>query len=49
MDDKKEFVKPEAEIVAFADDDIITFSTNEGAYPDEWTGEPWQLVGGNLI
>lgn len=37
---KKVFLKPEAEIVDFADEDIITFS-NGGDAPNSWTGEPW--------
>lgn len=43
MDDKKkkkEFIKPTAEIVDFANDDIITFS-NGGEFPEDWTGETW--------
>ena len=41
MDDKKKkYVIPEAEIVDFADEDIITF-TNSGVFPDEWIGEDW--------
>ena len=43
MDDKKkkkEYVQPEANIIEFATDDIITFS-NGGEFPDTWTGEWW--------
>ena len=39
MDDKK-FVIPEAEILDFAAEDIITYSVN-AEFPDEWTGEDW--------
>ena len=42
MDNKKqkEFIVPEAIIIAFDDEDIITYS-NRGEYPNEWIGEPW--------
>ena len=39
MDDKK-FVKPEAQILDFSGEDIITYSVNE-EFPDTWTGEDW--------
>ena len=37
---KKVFVKPEAEVLDFGNNDIITFS-NGSEYPDEWIGERW--------
>ena len=36
-DEKKKFIVPEAEIVDFVDEDIITYSTG-GEYGDAWTG-----------
>ena len=39
MNDKK-FVKPEAEVLDFSGEDIITYSVND-LYPDNWTGEDW--------
>ena len=41
MDDKKKkkkFIIPEAEIIEFKNDDIITLSTGETA---NWEGEEW--------
>ena len=38
MNDKKKFVIPEAMIMLFATDDIITYSTGEE--PDDWSGYP---------
>ena len=42
MDDKKKYVKPEAEVVDFINEDIVTVSDNEtkgwyeDGYQEEW-------------
>ena len=45
MDDKKKkkYIIPEAEVVDFADDDIITYSdgTQRAAWDDDNNGERW--------
>ena len=42
MDDKKKkYKEPEAEIVKFTVDDIITASLAESAEEPGWTGEGW--------
>ena len=40
MDDKK-FVMPEAEIVSYSDEDIITQSLVRGDEDPGFEGEPW--------
>ena len=44
MDDKKKkFVIPDAEVVDFAMEDIITESLMKGGeFGDVWTGEDWE-------
>ena len=45
MDDKKKkFVVPEAEIVNFIEDDIITAST-QTEFPYNWSGDDTELWG----
>lgn len=39
MDDKKKYVIPEAEIVNFVNDDIVTVSANDGTAG--WDGEEY--------
>ena len=39
-DEKKKFVKPEAEVIDLVKEDIITF-TNSDVFPENWTGEDW--------
>lgn len=43
MDEKKKFVKPEADVISLKNNDIITASVRD-EFPDNWTGEDW---GGN--
>ena len=41
MDDKKKkFITPQAEVVDFANDDIITISTTAAYAPDDWATGP---------
>ena len=42
MDDKKKkYEKPEAEVLDFANDDIITKSLTDGGEDPGYTGEDW--------
>ena len=40
MDEEKKFIVPEAEIVDYTNDDIITVSSFEGAL--RWDGGEWE-------
>ena len=38
---KKKFVKPDAQVIDFANDDIITVSKGD-TFGKGWTGEEWE-------
>ena len=36
------FIAPEAEIMIFSNDDIITISQTDNGFPNAWFGEDWE-------
>ena len=40
-EEKKRFIAPEATVIDFLTDDIITYSTR-AFYSDTWDGEKWE-------